>query len=158
MLSFFLLLSLSRPQCSIKNLDICDEDKRARIEKYLDVNVDELSAIAESEETKLKEAEEKLEKLHAGVEELYKEMNELGATEAEEMKFNEAEEKFIAELEKFYARHGELTKDMDDAVETVKLLKSVLRSSVIWMEKDDAVAEIKTTAGLGLLKSVFRSR
>jgi len=123
-LSFFLLLSLSRPQCSIKNLDICDEDKRARIEKYLDMNVDELSAIAESEETKLKEAEEK----------------------------------FIAELEKFYARHGELTKDMDDAVETVKLLKSVLRSSVIWMEKDDAVAEIKTTAGHGLLKSVFRSR
>lgn len=91
---------LSRPRCSIKNLDICDDDKRARIEKYLDMNVSELSTMAE----------------------------------AEEMKLKEAEKKFNAEVRKLHARYGELSK-----------------------EKDDFIAGIKATAGLGLLKSVLRS-
>ena len=58
-----------RPQCSIKNVDLCDDEKMAQIQKYQGMNVDELSATADREDEKMRAAEEKFEaevaKLHA---------------------------------------------------------------------------------------------
>ncbi|KAL3806511.1 hypothetical protein ACHAXA_006051 [Cyclostephanos tholiformis] len=70
-----------KPQCSIKNLDICDDDRRALIVRYLDMSVDELSAMADAEEGKLREAEGRfhaeVEKLHARYGELSKEKDDV---------------------------------------------------------------------------------
>jgi len=56
------------PQCSIKNIDLCDDEKKAQVKKYQDMSVDELSAMAETEEKKMQAAEEnfkaEVEKLH----------------------------------------------------------------------------------------------
>ena len=58
-----------RQQCSIKNVDLCDDEKMAQILKYQGMNVDELSATAEREDEKMRAAEGKFEaevaKLHA---------------------------------------------------------------------------------------------
>jgi len=89
-----------KPQCTIKNLDLCDDEKKALIMKYQGMSKEELSSAAEEEEKKM------------------------GA----------AEKNFEAEVEKLQAKYEELSK-----------------------EKDAAVAEIKA-AGLGLLKSVLRSK
>jgi hypothetical protein len=75
-----LRISLHRPQCSIKNFDLCDDDKRAQIKKYQDMSLVELSAMAETEEEKLKAAEEnfnsEVEKLHARYGQLSKEKDD----------------------------------------------------------------------------------
>jgi hypothetical protein len=48
---------------------MCDDDKRAQIKKYQDMSLDELRAMAEMQDEKLKAAEEnftsEIEKLHA---------------------------------------------------------------------------------------------
>lgn len=75
-----LRISLHRPQCSIKKFDLCDDDKRAQIKKYQDMSLVELSAMAETEEEKLKAAEEnfnsEVEKLHARYGQLSKEKDD----------------------------------------------------------------------------------
>ena len=48
----------SRPQCSIKNVDLFNDEKMAQIQKYQGMNVDELSATAEREYEKMRAAEE----------------------------------------------------------------------------------------------------
>jgi hypothetical protein len=70
-----------RPQCSIKNLDVCNVDKRAEIKKYQDMSLDELRAMAEMQEEGLKAAEEnfnaEVEKLHAKYGQLSKEKDDV---------------------------------------------------------------------------------
>ena len=59
---------------------MCDNDKRAQIKKYQDMSVDELNAVVEMQEEKLKAAEEnfnsEVEKLHARYGQLSKEKDD----------------------------------------------------------------------------------
>jgi len=89
-----------KPQCTINNLDLCDDETKAQIQKYQGMSKEDLSAAAEEEEGKMQAAEKN----------------------------------FEAEVEKLQAQYEQLSK-----------------------EKDEAIAEIKA-AGLGLLKSVLRSK
>ena len=57
-LSKFAKTSL-KPMCSPKNLDLCDKEQKAVIEKYLAMPKTELDALIEAEKKKLKDAEEK---------------------------------------------------------------------------------------------------
>lgn len=47
-----------KPVCSVANIDLCDADKKAQIEKYLKLSVEELTKSVEEEEKKLEKAEE----------------------------------------------------------------------------------------------------
>ena len=44
--------------CSPKNLDLCDDEKKAEIEKFQSMSAAELDAAIEKEEQKLEDAEE----------------------------------------------------------------------------------------------------
>ncbi|KAL7495072.1 hypothetical protein ACHAWT_005574 [Skeletonema menzelii] len=46
-----------KPMCSPKNLDLCDDDKKAQITKYQGMSDDELAAAITAEEKKLEDAE-----------------------------------------------------------------------------------------------------
>lgn len=60
--------------CSVKNIDLCDSDKKAQIEKYQGMSLDELKGLVDEEETKISDAEEEfmreVEKLQAAYEQL----------------------------------------------------------------------------------------
>lgn len=43
--------------CSVKNIDLCDDDKKAAIKKYQDMKPDDLDAAIAAEEKKLDDAE-----------------------------------------------------------------------------------------------------
>merc|ERR1711935_946837 len=47
-----------KPMCSPKNIDLCDAEKKAEIEKFQKMNSDDLEAEIEKKETESKEAEE----------------------------------------------------------------------------------------------------
>jgi len=47
-----------KPMCSPKNLDLCDADKKAEIEKFQKMSIDELDVAIAAEEKKLEDAEE----------------------------------------------------------------------------------------------------
>ena len=70
----------SRPQCTIKNLDLCDDEKKAQIEKYQAMSKEDLSAAVEEEEGKMEAAEKifeaEVEKLQAQYEQLSTEKDE----------------------------------------------------------------------------------
>mmetsp|Transcript_19702 Transcript_19702/g.40502 ORF Transcript_19702/g.40502 Transcript_19702/m.40502 type:complete len:222 (+) Transcript_19702:143-808(+) len=63
-----------KPMCSVKNIDLCDSDKKAQIEKYQGMSLDELKGLVDEEETKISDAEEdfmrEVEKLQAAYEQL----------------------------------------------------------------------------------------
>mmetsp|Transcript_191 Transcript_191/g.439 ORF Transcript_191/g.439 Transcript_191/m.439 type:complete len:219 (+) Transcript_191:139-795(+) len=63
-----------KPLCSIKNVDLCDDDKKALIKKYQDMTLDELVAEVEKEEEKVEEAnmtfDQEVEKLQEKFEQL----------------------------------------------------------------------------------------
>jgi len=46
-----------KPMCSPKNLDLCDDDKKAEIKKFQDMTVADLDAAIAVEETKMDDAE-----------------------------------------------------------------------------------------------------
>mmetsp|Transcript_3375 Transcript_3375/g.4945 ORF Transcript_3375/g.4945 Transcript_3375/m.4945 type:complete len:171 (-) Transcript_3375:58-570(-) len=46
------------PVCSVNNIDLCDDEKKALIGKYQGMSAEELDAAIEGEETKLADAEE----------------------------------------------------------------------------------------------------
>merc|ERR1719359_2662999 len=63
-----------KPMCSPKNIDLCDDDKKAEIEKFQAMSDDDLDAAIAAEEEKLEEAEktfkkevEKLQKKYEGL-------------------------------------------------------------------------------------------
>lgn len=47
-----------KPMCSPKNIDLCDDAKKAEISKFQSMAADELDKLIEAEEKKLEEAEE----------------------------------------------------------------------------------------------------
>ncbi len=101
-------IRIPRPQCTIKNLDLCDDEKKALIMKYQGMSKDDLIAAAALEEEKM---------------------------EAAEKNFGE-------EVEKLQAKYEELSKEKDDAIRAIKdaglgLLKSVLRSKEAPEAKDE---------------------
>jgi len=69
-----------KPMCSVSNIDLCDDAKKAQIEKYQSLDADSLSIAIEAEENKLKEAEEtfkaEVQKLQSTYEKLMKEKDE----------------------------------------------------------------------------------
>jgi protein disulfide-isomerase-like protein len=46
-----------KPVCSVKNIDLCDDDKKAEIKKFQDMSADDLKAAIAAEEKKLEDAE-----------------------------------------------------------------------------------------------------
>jgi len=46
-----------KPMCSVDNIDLCDDDKKAQIESYQQMDSDGLDAAIEEAEEKLKESE-----------------------------------------------------------------------------------------------------
>jgi len=69
-----------KPMCSPKNLDLCDDDKKAEIEKFMKMSSDDLEAEIEKKEAESKEAEEtfdaEVQKLQERYEALEKEKTE----------------------------------------------------------------------------------
>merc|ERR1711959_438709 len=69
-----------KPMCSPKNLDLCDADKKAEIEKFMAMSVEDLDAEIEKKEAESKEAEEtfdaEVQKLQEKYEQLEKEKTE----------------------------------------------------------------------------------
>ena len=47
-----------KPVCSVGNIELCDAEKKAQIEKYMKLSVEELNKAVAEEETKLEKAEE----------------------------------------------------------------------------------------------------
>lgn len=47
-----------KPVCSVANMDLCDDEKKAQIEKYLKLTVEELNTAITAEEAKLEKSEE----------------------------------------------------------------------------------------------------
>jgi hypothetical protein len=69
-----------KPMCSPKNLDLCDADKKAQIEKYMKMSTADLEAEIEKKEAESKEAEAtfdaEVQKLQERYEQLEKEKTE----------------------------------------------------------------------------------
>merc|ERR1719440_1472803 len=69
-----------KPMCSPKNLDLCDADKKAEIEKFMKMSSEDLEAEIEKKEAESKEAEEtfdaEVQKLQEKYEALEKEKTE----------------------------------------------------------------------------------
>merc|ERR1719482_2140339 len=69
-----------KPMCSPKNLDLCDADKKAEIEKFMKMSTEDLEAEIEKKEAEGKEAEEtfdaEVQKLQERYEALEKEKTE----------------------------------------------------------------------------------
>merc|ERR1719198_288042 len=69
-----------KPLCSPKNLDLCDDEKKAEIEKFMKMSTEDLEAEIEKKEAESKEAEEtfdaEVQKLQEKYEALEKEKTE----------------------------------------------------------------------------------
>jgi len=63
-----------KPVCSVSNKDLCDEEGKAKIEKYEAMSMEDLTEYIEKGEKEISEAEEKFK---SGVEELQKKYEEL---------------------------------------------------------------------------------
>merc|ERR1719324_946331 len=69
-----------KPMCSPKNIDLCDADKKAEIEKFMKMSAEDLDAEIEKKDAEFKEAEEtfdaEVQKLQEKYEALEKEKTE----------------------------------------------------------------------------------
>jgi len=69
-----------KPLCSPKNIDLCDADKKAQMEKYMKMSADDLDAEIEKKDAEHKEAEEtfdtEVKKLQEQYEQLEKDKTE----------------------------------------------------------------------------------
>lgn len=69
-----------KPMCSIKNIDLCDDDKKARIKEFMDMPMETLVSMVATESVKLDDAEskfeEEVEKLQAKFEQLSQEKDD----------------------------------------------------------------------------------
>jgi hypothetical protein len=63
-----------KPVCSVANVDLCDADKKAQIQMYTKLSVDELNAAVETEEEKLTKADEEFKAALATYQEDYKKL------------------------------------------------------------------------------------
>jgi len=62
------------PYCSATNMDECDEESKAKIEKFLDIPEAELSNMADEGDSKIKDANEKFEAALEGIQQTYEKM------------------------------------------------------------------------------------
>lgn len=69
-----------KPSCSPKNIELCNDDKKATIEKYSKMPMDDLEALIEGEEKKMADAEktftDEVSKLQAAYEKLTQEKDD----------------------------------------------------------------------------------
>lgn len=63
-----------KPMCSPKNIDLCDADKKAEIEKFLAMPAADLDQLIEESEAKIQEAEEEFKKGVEGLQQQYQDM------------------------------------------------------------------------------------
>merc|ERR1719205_334420 len=78
-----------KPVCSPAKLELCDDEKKAQIEKFMALPAAELEAMVAAEEKKIEEAEETFKNEVQKLQEKYQEL-----IAAEEKKIEEAEETF----------------------------------------------------------------
>lgn len=65
-----------KPLCSVKNIDLCDDEKKAEIEKYLAMDADALATAVAAEEKKIADAEEKFKSEVSKLQDTYQKLNE----------------------------------------------------------------------------------
>lgn len=63
-----------KPICSPSNLDLCDDEKKAEINKFMDMASDELDKLIETAEKKMEEAEESFKTGVSALQEQYQKM------------------------------------------------------------------------------------
>lgn len=63
-----------KPQCSPKNIDLCDADKKAEIQKFMDMPVDELKATIAEKEAAMEKIDTDFEAFISGLQDQYEEM------------------------------------------------------------------------------------
>ena len=63
-----------KPQCSPANLDLCDADKKAEIQKYLAMDVTKLKELIDEKEAALAKIDSDFEKFIEGLQKQYEEM------------------------------------------------------------------------------------
>ena len=97
-----------KPLCSPQNLELCDETKKAEIQKYMDMSLEELqAAIAEKEEAMEKVEEDLTAFVHA----LNKELHDM-----QDMQVTPDMESFQASLWKKYSDKMEKVNEEKDAI------------------------------------------
>lgn len=65
-----------KPMCSVKNMDLCDDEKKAQINKYLAMDADALKAAVAEEEKKIADAEEAFKSAVSELQEKYTKLSE----------------------------------------------------------------------------------
>jgi Thioredoxin len=63
-----------KPQCSPKNLDLCDDDKKAEIQKFMAMEPDKLEAMIAEKEAALAQIESDFETFVEGLQKSYEDM------------------------------------------------------------------------------------
>ncbi|CAB9510660.1 disulfide-isomerase-like protein EhSep2 [Seminavis robusta] len=61
------------PMCSPANLDLCDDDKKAEIKKFMDMSDDDLDKLVEGKEKEMADAEAEFKTFVEGLQETYQE-------------------------------------------------------------------------------------
>jgi len=75
-----------KPMCSPKNIDLCEADKKADIEKFLGMAAADLDKLIEESEAKMAQAEEDFKKGVEGLQKQYQEMMAAKEKTQEEIK------------------------------------------------------------------------
>eukprot|EP00571_Detonula_confervacea_P001351 CAMPEP_0172322576 /NCGR_PEP_ID=MMETSP1058-20130122/46274_1 /TAXON_ID=83371 /ORGANISM="Detonula confervacea, Strain CCMP 353" /LENGTH=217 /DNA_ID=CAMNT_0013038349 /DNA_START=48 /DNA_END=701 /DNA_ORIENTATION=- len=75
-----------KPLCSVKNMDLCDDEKKSQIEKYLGMAKGDLEAAVAAEEKKIADAEETFKTEVAALQERYSKLSEEKEAAAAEVK------------------------------------------------------------------------
>ena len=75
-----------KPQCSPKNLDLCDADKKAEINKYMEMPVEELKAAIAEKEAAVEKIDKDFEVFIEGLQKQYEDMMNTVAEEKEAIK------------------------------------------------------------------------
>ena len=75
-----------KPMCSPKNIDLCDDDKKAEIKKYQDMKKEDLEKSIKDKEDEQTKVEEDFKKLVEGLQKQYQEANEEKDKKLEEIK------------------------------------------------------------------------
>lgn len=63
-----------KPQCSPTNLDLCDDEKKAEIKKYMDMDAKDLASTIEEKEEQLAKIDSDFEAFIEGLQKSYEEM------------------------------------------------------------------------------------
>lgn len=75
-----------KPQCSVSNLELCDDEKKAKIKKFMDMPLEELSAAISSKEEEIAKLDSDFEAFIEGLQSQYEEMVKKVTEDKEEVK------------------------------------------------------------------------